>query len=294
MTGSAVDPIVEALRAAGCVWAEDEAVLLREAAVGSDQSALDRLVARRCAGEPLEHVVGWAEFAGHRVRVVAPVFVPRRRTEALVEVAIAHAVARDTVGGGDGPLRVVDLCCGSGALGLAVSTALRPTRQVLLAAGDVDVDAVACARTNLTDPDDRVAVGDLFDVVPVDWRGHVDVLLANVPYVPTAEVVHLPAEARVHERAVALDGGSDGLDLFRRVVAEAPDWLAAGGTLFSEIADDQVDAAVDALQAARLTATVHHDKERDALVVVGTQASGPDQPQRIIGRSAGTSSTSSS
>ena len=104
--------VVARLRAAGCVYAEDEAALLREAASGP---ALDRLVARRVAGEPLEQVLGWASFGGLRVGVVPGVFVPRRRTELLAR----EAAAVTTPGG-----VVVDLCCGCGAVGLSVATAV--------------------------------------------------------------------------------------------------------------------------------------------------------------------------
>src|SRR5512133_2173864 len=113
MTRSREDDVVARLRGAGCVFAEDEArLLLAEAGSGE---ALEAMVARRVAGEPLEHVLGWAEFCGLRVAVAPGVFVPRRRTEALVETAVALGRVGAVV---------VDLCCGSGALGLAVATAV--------------------------------------------------------------------------------------------------------------------------------------------------------------------------
>src|SRR3954462_3557379 len=109
MTRSPEDVVVARLRAAGCVFAEDEARLLL---AGAAPDALDALVARRVAGEPLEPLLGWAEFCGLRVAVAPGVFVPRRRTEALVEEAVALFRPGAVV---------VDLCCGSGALGLAVA-----------------------------------------------------------------------------------------------------------------------------------------------------------------------------
>ncbi|MDN5895471.1 MAG: methyltransferase, partial [Nocardioides sp.] len=132
--------LVERLRAAGCVHAEEEAALLSEAASGVE---LERLVARRAAGEPLEHVVGWALFDGHRVAVRPGVFVPRRRTEPMITEA-ADSVREPTL--------VVDLCCGSGALGLALARRLAGAGfEVKLHAADLMDEAVECARENLGD-----------------------------------------------------------------------------------------------------------------------------------------------
>ena len=127
--------VVRRLRAAGCVFAEDEARLLLAEARTADQ--LDALVERRVAGEPLEHLLGWAEFAGLRIAVGPGVFVPRRRTEVLVAEAVALARPGAVV---------VDLCCGSGAVGVAVASAVP---GIELHAADVDPAAVACARANL-------------------------------------------------------------------------------------------------------------------------------------------------
>ena len=113
--------VVARLRAAGCVFAEEEATVL--ASTAASPAELDAMVARRAGGEPLEQVVGWAEFAGLRVFVDAGVFVPRRRSEFLVEVAVLMAGRK----GGTAPRIVVDLCCGTGALGLAVAVKLDQT-----------------------------------------------------------------------------------------------------------------------------------------------------------------------
>ena len=126
------------LRAAGCVFAEDEAALLIAAA--SSAAELERLVDQRVSGRPLEQILGWAEFCGLRIFVEPGVFVPRRRTEFLVDQAVALA--------GPHPV-VVDLCCGSGAVGAAVIDRLH---DVELWAGDIDPAAVRCARRNLPRP----------------------------------------------------------------------------------------------------------------------------------------------
>jgi release factor glutamine methyltransferase len=251
--------VVSRLRAAGCVFAEDEARLLVSAATGPDHLAA--MVDRRAAGLPLEHVIGWAEFCGLRVTVDPGVFVPRRRTEFLVRQAVALA------SGAPRPLVVVDLCCGSAAVGLALAHALAP---VELHAADVDPAAVRCARRNLAGLGD-VHEGDLYDPLPAALRGRVGVLAANVPYVPTGEVALLPAEAREHEARVALDGGADGLDLLRRAAAGAPAWLAPGGHLLVETSERQAPLAAEAFAGAGLLPRVTASEEHDATVVIGAR-----------------------
>jgi release factor glutamine methyltransferase len=254
--------IVSRLRAAGCVFAEDEAQLLIGAA--RTPAELDAMVARRSAGLPLEHVVGWAEFCGLRIAVDPRVFVPRRRTEFLVGHAIAlarGALARHRA-------VVVDLCCGSGAAAAAVAAALG--ERIELHAADIDPAAVRCARRNLA-ASVQVHEGDLYDPLPAALRDRVDVLIANVPYVPTGEVGLLPPEARIHEARVALDGGADGLDVMRRVTAPAPLWLAPGGHLLVETSEQQAPQAAGILARAGLVPRVASSSEMNATVVIGTR-----------------------
>ncbi|MFF6932240.1 putative protein N(5)-glutamine methyltransferase [Streptomyces sp. NPDC008312] len=248
--------LVTELRTAGCVFAEDEAELLLSTA--ADPAGLAAMLERRVAGLPLEHVLGWAEFCGLRIEVDPGVFVPRRRTEFLVRQA--EALAPDRV-------VVVDLCCGTGALGMAIASSLR---EVELHAADVEPAAVRCARRNVG-ARGTVHEGDLFAPLPPSLRGRVDVLLANVPYVPTEDVGLLPAEARIHEPLVALDGGGDGLDVMRRVVAEATDWLAPGGSLLMETSERQAARAEETVGSGGLTARVVVSEELYATVVIGTR-----------------------
>ncbi|WP_411129657.1 putative protein N(5)-glutamine methyltransferase [Streptomyces sp. x-19] len=260
--------VVARLRAAGCVFAEDEAALLVAAARTPDDLAA--MVERRAVGHPLEHVLGWAEFGGLRIAVDPGVFVPRRRTEYLLGRAVAlgrraaERTGRRTV--------AVDLCCGSGAVGAALATALG---EVELHACDIEPAAVRCARRNVAAVDGRVHEGDLFAALPGHLRGRIDVLTANVPYVPTEEVGLLPPEARDFEPLVALDGGTDGLDVLRRVTAAAPRWLAPGGHLLFETGERQADRAVEAVRRSGLLAEVATCDERYATVVIGTLPSGP-------------------
>jgi release factor glutamine methyltransferase len=263
--------IVTRLRAAGCVFAEDEARLLVSAA--RTPADLDAMVDQRVAGAPLEHVIGWAEFCGLRITVGARVFVPRRRTEFLVRQAVdlvrpAASPAGPAPASGQRQVVAVDLCCGSGAVGAALAAALG---QIELHATDVDPAAVACARRNVAAAGGQVYQGDLYEPLPARLRGRVDILAANVPYVPTEEIGLLPPEARVHEPRVALDGGADGLDVLRRVSAAAPLWLAPGGRLLFETSKRQAAQAVAAVARDGLIPRVASSDELNATVVIATR-----------------------
>lgn len=251
--------LVERLRAAGCVFAEEEAALLEGSAAGPD---LEELVRRRVAGEPLEHVLGWVAFDGGRVAVGPGVFIPRQRTSYLVEVAHSALVQH----AGDRAGTVLDLCCGSGALGLALA---RRRPGLRLHASDADGAAVACAERNLLEVGGVVHLGDLDAALPDSLRGRVDVVLANVPYVPTGAVALMPPESREHEPRATVDGGADGLDVLRRVAALAPRWLRPGGSVLCEVSAAQIDDALAAFAAVGLRARAHHDEEREATVVGG-------------------------
>ena len=255
ISAPALAAAVDRLRAAGCVFAEDEAAVL--SATAADETALAALVARRALGEPLEQVVGYADFCGIRVRLRPGVFVPRVRSELLVRLAAAHAEPGDVV---------VDLCCGSGALGLAVR---RREPEIDLHAADVDPVAVACARDNEAG---EVHQGDLYDALPAHLYGRVAILLANVPYVATRHLPLLPAEARDHEPRSALDGGADGLDVLRAVVAGAAGWLAPGGIVLSEITEAQAEAAVAVMRTTGLDADLNFDDDLEARVVRGRKS----------------------
>jgi release factor glutamine methyltransferase len=255
---SSSSAIVGKLRAAGCVFAEDEARLLEETA--STPEELDAMVGKRVSGLPLEQVVGWAEFRGLRIAVEPGVFVPRPRSEFLVRTAIALTTAAEPV--------IVDLCCGTGALGLAAAAAFPAAR---LHAADIDAAAVRCARRNVLPAGGRVYQGDLFAPLPAKLRKTVAVLICNAPYVPTDEVSFLPPEARDHEPRAALDGGPDGLAVLRRVAVQAPRWLAPHGQLLVETSERQAPLMADAMAHAGLSPHLHSDSELGASVVTGTR-----------------------
>jgi release factor glutamine methyltransferase len=256
IVGDGVGDVVGRLRAAGCVFAEGEARLLIDAA--STPADLDGLVTRRVAGEPLEQILGWAEFCGLRIAVEPGVFVPRRRTEFLVQqaAAMARGLARPVV---------VELCCGSGAVSAALLSLLEHPE---LYAADIDPVATHCARRTIGDRG-RVYDGDLYEPLPDRLRGRVDVLVANAPYVPTDAIAMMPSEARDHEPRIALDGGADGLDIHRRIAVAAPDWLAPGGHLLIETSTAQSPITAKAMSSNGLQARVTCSDQLDATVVVG-------------------------
>jgi len=248
------DLLVGRLRSAGCVFAEDEAALLIEQA--ADPAGLESMADRRVAGEPLEQVLGWAAFDGLRLAVAPGVFVPRTRTGLLVAEAVRRCAPGDLL---------VDLCTGVGAVAAAVTAQVGGLEAY---ATEIDPVAVDCARRNLGDRA-TVLAGDLFAPLCAGLRGRVRVITANAPYVPSAEIAYMPTEARDHERLITLDGGPDGLDVHRRIIADAPGWLGHGGALLVETGRDQVDTDLRLLTAAGLTASVITDAEIGGTVVIG-------------------------
>jgi len=257
LTPSARDALAARLRAAGSVFAEDEADLLLEAGDG-DPVRLRGLVQRRLGGEPLEYVLGWAAFDGHRIRVTPGVFVPRTRTAVVVEQAARRLHRYD---------RVVDLCCGAGAISVAL---LARVGALDLVAADIDPDAVDVAAENIGDRGIVVA-GDLFAPLPDRFRGAVDVIAVNAPYVPSAAIATMPSEARDHEHRVALDGGADGLDLHRRIAGGAGEWLRPGGSVVIEVSEAQAVTSAAVFSDAGLDAAVVRDDEVDGTCVVATR-----------------------
>lgn len=260
------DQVITRLRAAGCVFAEEEAALLVEGASTPDQLAA--WVEQRVGGLPLEQILGWAEFAGLRLVVEPGVFVPRRRTAWLAEQVIRLVSA--------GPVIAVDLCCGAGAVGAAVDAAVAAavagsTASIEWHAVDVDPAAARCARRNLP-AGAHVHVGDLFSPLPLRLRGRVDLVAANAPYVPTDELALMPPEARLHEPVAALDGGADGLAVQRRIIAEVPQWLRPGGSLLIETGRAQAAGTAAAFTAVGLHPRITTCEALDATVIVGSLA----------------------
>lgn len=261
--------LVARLRAAGCVFAEDEAAILVRAA--RDAARLEAWCARRVGGEPLEHVVGEVVFAGQAFLVGPGTFVPRQRSRYLVErvVDLVTAPAQTSV-------TLVEMCCGVGAIGLTAARTLhRAGVRVDLHLADVDRVALRWAERNVRRtglPSVHLHQGDLWSALPPELRGLVDVVVANAPYVPTTELALLPPEARLHEPLAALDGGPDGTDLHRRLADDAAQWLRPGGALVIETSDRQAPITAGQMEAAGLLARIDRDPARWGTAVTGRRA----------------------
>ena len=229
------EEVTAQLRAAGCVFAEDEADILRETA-GDDTGHLARLVRARADGAPLEPLVGWVEFSGRRLSVGPGVFVPRQRTLRLLDLVLGE-LRRPP---GTRARTFVEAFAGVAPLAAVVSSEL-PGMRVL--ACEPDPAALQHATANLASRGAALP-SDVLSGLPDADRGHVDVIAAVPPYVPDDDMALLPREARDHEPASALRGGPDGLRWIRALIDEASDWIQPGGLLLVELSDHQLAAAV--------------------------------------------------
>jgi len=200
------------------------------------------LVARRAEGMPLQYVTGEMPFRHLIIHVEPGVFIPRPETEVLVDVAL------EAIRGLPRPI-VIDLCTGSGCVAASIA-AESPEARVW--AVDQSASAVAAARRNVLHAkvSDRVQVvhGDLFDPLPGELAGTVDLIVSNPPYIPSSDLPDIPVEVLGFEPREALDGGPDGLDVFRRITADAPGWLAPAGALALELDEARVGAAAGELR----------------------------------------------
>jgi release factor glutamine methyltransferase len=249
------DPATDARRlveeASGAEGAE-LSLVLADAATERGVARFDRMLARRCAGEPLQYVLGRWSFRSLDLMVDRRVLIPRPETEQVTEVALTEL---DRLGGRDRPTTVVDLGAGSGAIGLALATERVRTRVWLT---DASPDALAVAGANLVGVGRaaarvRTALGDWFSALPDELRGAVDLVVSNPPYVPDA--ADLPTDVAAWEPATALRSGPDGTDDLRRIIAEAPAWLAVGGVLVCELSPEQGPAMASAAASAGFAST---------------------------------------
>jgi release factor glutamine methyltransferase len=210
-------------------------------------AAYRELVRRRAAGEPTAWLTGRREFLGHRFRVDARVLVPRPETELVVEAALDLLPEAGAA---------LDLCTGSGCIAASLSLS-RPGARVV--ATELSPDALAVARENALALGATVELleGDLYAPLPPDLR--FDLIVSNPPYVPAGEIAGLSREVR-REPRIALDGGADGLDVVRRIVAGAPARLRPGGALVLEMHETHADPLPALCLAAGFAqATVHRD-----------------------------------
>lgn len=212
----------------------------------AELAAFKELFVRRRAREPIAYILGVREFYGFEVQVDRRVLVPRPDSEVLVDVALARTSEQDMYG------RALDLCTGSGCI--AVAFGLR-RRTWKVTGTDVSEDALALARINAARRgvarNVRFVQGDLFQAVPASRR--FELIVSNPPYIPSAEIAELMPEVRAFEPRLALDGGADGYQVLRRLVAEAPAHLTAGGVLACELGAGQSDRVAELFEQAGFT-----------------------------------------
>lgn len=221
----------------------------RDRPLAPDELASYRaLVARRRRHEPVAYLRGEREFYGHALHVDKRVLIPRPDTETLVETALQRTAPLELYG------TMLDLCTGSGNVAIAFAKE-RPTWKVL--ATDVSADALAVAAENALRlgclPNMAFRQGNLFEAVPAGSR--FDLITANPPYIPSGDLPKLSADIRDHEPHLALDGGADGLDVVRQIVAGAAQYLEAGGLVAIEVQFDQTDRVEALMNEAGLVET---------------------------------------
>jgi release factor glutamine methyltransferase len=266
----------------------DAAEQVAEAAAPATQravAALDRLVDRRVAGEPLQYVLGSWSFCGIDLLVDRRVLIPRPETEVVAQVAIGEAArlgARtgkaDPWSGAVTTYAVADLGTGSGALAIALAYSL-PDAEVW--ASDIDVDALTVARANVAGsgtPSTRVRIahGAWFDALPDELRGRLLLAVSNPPYLAEAELATLAPEVGEWEPTGALVSGPTGLEAFEAIIGAAPEWLDPRGTLVLELAPHQAAPVTDLARAAGFVEVeVHEDLAGRERVLVARLADAP-------------------
>lgn len=254
----AIATVADCLEAAGIGEAQDDARALLRAAAGltrlelalapraplsqEEARALSRYAARRAAREPVSRIVGERGFWTLDLAVAPDVLDPRPDTETLVETALRLVAERR-----DAPLSILDLGAGSGAIVCALLSELSAARAVA-----VDLSAQACAATaaNLA----RCGLAGRASVVRGRWaqalQARFDLVVSNPPYVRTGDIEGLEPEVRLHDPALALDGGADGLDCYREIIGDLPRLLAEDAVVLFEVGFDQA-ASVAALLGAQ-------------------------------------------
>ena len=203
----------------------------------------DEFVRRRLAGEPLQYIIGKADFMGINFVVNKDVFIPRPETELLVE-AVLSLVSGSASGRKEG-LKILDLCTGCGNIGISLAM-LIPGVEVI--AVDISEAALEIARKNSlihrVDKSITFYKGSLFHAIPVDKKNKFDIIVCNPPYIKKGELDSLQKEVR-YEPAVALDGGADGLEMYREIAKYAPGYLRHGGSLFLELGFGQSRGTIE-------------------------------------------------
>ena len=219
------------------------------------RAKMRELVQRRAQAEPVAYLVGHREFFSLDFRVTKDVLIPRPDTETLViEIieGIKQLAAKQTESGDTSPIRIIDLCTGSGCVAVSVAKRSQMSKlNVQIMATDISAAALAIATENAAKHgvQDLItfADGDLFAAISSDSR--FDIIASNPPYIPTAEIATLDAEVAKHEPLLALDGGASGFVVMDRLIAAAPDYASPNALFLMELSPEQADTATEKLNA---------------------------------------------
>jgi len=246
----------------------------REALPPKAVALLEGYVARRLQGEPVSRIKGNREFYGRCFEVDAHTLDPRPDTETLIEAALALVAEK---GWQDRPLRLLDLGTGSGCILLTLLAELPMTEGV---GADISEGALRRAAKNAS----RLGLADRAHFIATDWfdgvSGRFDLVLSNPPYIARAEIAGLAREVAGFDPLLALDGGVDGLDAYRRIAQKLPEALNDGGQLVVEIGPTQAKAVMDIFRAAGLSVAedgVRFDLAGRARCVLAGDPEGPSQ-----------------
>lgn len=196
---------------------------------------LEAMISRRINGEPLQYIIGKVNFCGNDLLIKEGVFIPRPETEILVDIVI-KLVSNLQLTAYSSQLNIFDLCTGSGNIAISLTKALSQCR---ITSSDISDKAlkVAVENADLNSVSEKIEFikADLFDI-PEKYRGSFDIIVSNPPYISSGEINGLPEEVR-RDPIGALDGGSDGMSFYRRIIEASPSFLIGGGFLALELAD---------------------------------------------------------
>ena len=228
------------------------------------EAQVRRLVERRMAGEPVAYLIGEWEFYGLPLDISQDVLIPRTDTEVLAEQAIAYIQTL-------GECRVLDLCAGSGCVGLAIASQAPQARVVL---GEIDDSALKICRQNIR----RNSLSARVMPVQMDARekparslGEFQCIVSNPPYIPTGDIAGLEASVRDYEPHMALDGGADGMDFYRSIAEQWKEALTPGGRIYFEVGIGQADAVLRLMRSQGFgDLQIIKDHHKIPRVVLGT------------------------
>lgn len=231
----------------------------------SDSDQFNALLEQRARRIPLQHLTGSCNFLGHELRISRHALVPRPETEGLVEHALT--VARSIP-----HPRILDFATGSGCIAIALAHQL-PNAQIH--ALDVSTPALELAQTNtaLNGLSGRIQFhqGNGFHALPSTLTASFDLIVSNPPYIPSGDIPSLDPEVRDHDPLLALDGGPDGLDFYRRLASECPNWLRQPAWFLAEFGDDQGPAIQEVFRSQKFWGKTRLEKDlsgRDRIIIV--------------------------